>query len=150
MTTTTSLQQRISNPIQIFDFSYQSYIIPFHTFEFLPSAAHSHNHTIPTIRHMQPIEVTWRPPQPFLHYQRLYWGIHCYLRAPPDPEHHADAQQYLEALIESRQLMTHFSDGRALQDDRIRWVREWIRAMPSDCNECSDAETVEHDIESER
>lgn len=122
---------------------------PFQTFEFPPYVYQYHHHTYPSHYNQHQIEVTWRPPQTFLHYQRLYWGIDCYLRAPPIPERLADAQQYLQALIESRQLMTHYCEQRALQDNRIRWVREWIRATPTDCGECSDAETVAHGMEDE-
>ena len=120
-------------------------MIHFNSHEFIPHYPSLH-HTLhfPT-GSLPPLEVTWRPPHPSMHYQHLYRGICCYLRAPPRPERLAEAQQYLTELIESRHLMIHPCNERVLQDDRIRWVREWIRAMPINCDECSDAETVEEE-----
>ena len=87
-----------------------------------------------------PVQVTWRPPQTYLHYDQLYRGIYEYLRAPPDHQHRAVALHYLHELRASR------SNDNYLQDHRIRWVEEWLKALPDDRAECSGADT---DVEEE-
>ena len=90
------------------------------------------------------LEVAWRPPQTHLHYDRLYYGIYEYLREPPTFGHLTDAQAYLQGLIRSRDLFELRTDEYRLQCHHILWVQEWIKAVPYDTDECSDADTVEN------
>ncbi len=90
----------------------------------------------------QHVEVSWRPPQTFLHYHELYCGIYEYLRAPPDPEHHEGAVEYLTRLRHNRTIYRLLPSVLRLQDHRILWVMEWLKAMPDDV--ASDSDTIEH------
>ena len=93
------------------------------------------------------VQVTWRPPQTYLHYNELYAGIYEYLREPPAHQHKAAAQEYLTNLRESN-FFPLASNPSYIQNHRIRWVQEWLKALPEDQDECSDAETEVHqDIE---
>ena len=87
---------------------------------------------------MTPV-VTWRPPQARLHYTELYSGIYEYLRQPPSNRFRNHAMEYLRDI--RRNLDVPFP-YRHMQQDRIAWILEWIRALPDDSDECSDADTV--------
>ncbi len=90
-------------------------------------------------------EVNWRPPQTYLHYQELYGGIYEFLREPPNPAHRFDAIEYLMSLQRSRTEYQLIPSERRLQEHRICWVLEWLKAMQvsDDDSECSDADTAE-------
>ena len=68
--------------------------------------------------------VTWRPPQASLHYGELYRGLWEFVRKPPRREAEPRGREYLATLCE-------WPHGR-LQCDRIRWVREWLDALPAE------------------
>ena len=91
------------------------------------------------------IEVTWRPPLTFLHYNELYHGVYEYLRAPPVPELRSVAVEYLADLQYNYNAFDLIPNVRRLQGDRITWVREWLKAMPELSGDYSDADTVEHE-----
>ena len=82
------------------------------------------------------LTVTWRPPQQFLHYQDLYWGIYEYLRAPPVHEKRCKAVSYLSDLNNG-----YRSYQLTLQYHRILWTREWLKTFD---DSDSDADTVEN------
>jgi hypothetical protein len=91
--------------------------------------------------HHQQVEVTWRPPQTHLHYTALYCGIYEYLRAPPANRYRTQALTYLDAIHANNNA--HYRDNvRHMQNHRILWIREWLKSLPDDDGECSDAETV--------
>jgi hypothetical protein len=87
------------------------------------------------------VDVTWRPPQIFLHYDGLYRGIYEYLRAPPSNEKREAALQYLSDIRENNPPHP-LNPYNFIQHHRILWIVEWIKALPDDSGECSDAETV--------
>lgn len=92
------------------------------------------------------VEVTWRPPQRYLHYHELYCGIYEYLRAPPSNAWRLPACEYLAAI---RRNVNSLSPARMhLQLHRITWVQEWLKALPDDSDECSEAETEAGDDDS--
>ena len=93
----------------------------------------------------RPIEVTWRPPYDFLHYNDLYYGLYEYLRAPPAPEFKDEATNYLADLRRNSLMFDLIPEIRRLQNDRIIWVVEWLKAVPNNTEDCSDADTVEHE-----
>jgi hypothetical protein len=94
------------------------------------------------------VPVTWRPPQPYLHYNELYRGIYEYLRSPPSNRYKTAALRYLDDIIRNNTLP--FSANRHyIQNHRILWIREWLRMLPDDEGECSDAGTVAHDSDLE-
>jgi hypothetical protein len=89
--------------------------------------------------HLQ-VEVTWRPPQTFLHYNELYRGIYEYLRAPPSNDKRGVAIQYLNDIRANNTFPSN--PWNFIQHHRIIWIEEWLNALPDDSDECSDAETV--------
>jgi hypothetical protein len=89
-------------------------------------------------------EVSWRPPQTYLHYHLLYCSIYEYLRAPPTNQHRADAAEYLVGLQGNLARCNLISSEHRLQVHRIIWTLEWLKALPDDSGECSDADTVEN------
>jgi hypothetical protein len=93
-------------------------------------------------------EVTWRPPQIHLHYNELYIGIYEYLRAPPNRRHEAAALVYLADIQQSNHYPLS-ANVHYIQNHRILWIREWLKALPFDAGECSDAETVVHEYQEE-
>jgi hypothetical protein len=88
-----------------------------------------------------PVQVTWRPPQTFLHYEELYRGIPEYLRAPPVGTYATAAVNYLGAIYRNifPDMPSHL---HCLQNHRVLWIREWLYALPDDASECSDTDTV--------
>ena len=64
--------------------------------------------------------VTWWPSDGRLHYAALCCGIYEYLRQPPCIARLGEAIQYLADL--NRYPLA------PMQQDRIRWTSEWIRA----------------------
>lgn len=120
---------------------YQSSSIPlFYVSEWAEHSPHR-------IRQMQP-EITWRPPQVYLHYNELYVGIFEYLRAPPNKQYEADALTYLSD-IRRNNIYPFSANAHYIQNHRILWIQEWLKALPYDSGECSDAETVTHSAEYE-
>ena len=99
------------------------------------------------IRQIQ-AEVTWRPPQVYLHYNELYVGIFEYLRAPPNKHYEAAALTYLSG-IRRNNIYPFSANTHYIQNHRILWIQEWLKALPDDTGECSDAETVTHSAEYE-
>jgi hypothetical protein len=97
----------------------------------------------PSTLNRAPVECTWRPPQTFLHYNALYAGIYEYLRAPPDHNYKGRALRYLEGIRESN-MHPYSTNPHYIQNHRILWIQEWLKALPNDQDECSDAETVTH------
>jgi len=91
------------------------------------------------LSHVQ-VQVSWRPPQQYLHYRELYVGIYEYLRAPPSVHHRTAALLYLEAIRENN-IYPFSMNSHYIQNHRILWIQEWLKAMPDDSTECSDAET---------
>lgn len=87
------------------------------------------------------VEVTWRPPQRHLHYNELYRGIYEYLRAPPHNDRREAALRYLND-IRANNVFPYNASTCYMQNDRIQWIQEWIKALPDDSGECSDADTV--------
>ena len=90
------------------------------------------------------IDISWRPPLTYLHYNELYCGIYEYLRAPPDPQFRESAVEYLMDLQQNSVMYNLIPKIRRLQTDRIMWVLEWLKAMPECPEVSSDADTVEH------
>lgn len=89
---------------------------------------------------MTPLEVTWRPPQRYLHYPELYHGIYEWLRAPPQNRWREAAFEYLAAIRRNMNIPNRFP-LRMLQEHRVTWILEWIKALPDDSDEVSGAET---------
>lgn len=86
------------------------------------------------------VDVTWRPPQTVLHYSELYRGIYEYLRAPPSNDKREAALQYLSDIRANS--TSPVNPYNCIQHHRILWIEEWLKALPDDSGECSDAETV--------
>ena len=72
--------------------------------------------------------VTWRPPDPDLHYTDLYTGIYEYLREAPVSGREPEAREYLTSLRNNTAAPYHSPHAR-LQRDRIAWVRAWLREV---------------------
>ncbi len=94
------------------------------------------------------VQVTWRPPQTYLHYNELYRGIYEYLRSPPSNRYKAAALRYLDDITRNNAYPLS-ANRHYIQNHRILWIREWLSMLPDDEEECSDAETVVHDIDFE-
>jgi hypothetical protein len=90
-------------------------------------------------------EINWRPPQTHLHYHALYCGIYEFLREPPSRSFRNAAVEYLMKLQRSRTEYQLIPSERRLQEHRIAWVLEWLKAMPDDEGDdsASDADTAE-------
>ena len=71
-------------------------------------------------------------------------GIYEYLRAPPNRRHETAAREYLASVQQSAVDMLYSMELHTIQTHRVIWILEWLRALPDDTNECSDAETVVH------
>ena len=95
-----------------------------------------------------PLDILWRPPQIHLHYYDLYAGICEFLRKPPDNRHRTDALLYLE-VIRRNNIPPFKSNPNYIQNHRILWIKEWLKALPDDTADCSDAETEEFNEEGE-
>ncbi len=85
----------------------------------------------------------WKPPRhPHLHYTTLYYGVYEYLLSPPCAARQQDAQKYLHNILYTLELWpTMREDVRRLQEHRVQWVREWIRAIPEEDYD-TDSDTV--------
>jgi hypothetical protein len=86
------------------------------------------------------VAVSWRPPQTYLHYNELYCGIYEYLRAPPANQYRAQALEYM-VNIQQNSIIRLPEEVSRMQRHRIAWIREWLKALPCNEQECSDAET---------
>ena len=85
---------------------------------------------VPQHAHVKKVWVTWRPPDPLLHYTDLYAGVYEFLREAPVPGRAQGAREYLASLLNNtinNTVLLYHSPGAQLQRDRIAWVRAWLR-----------------------
>lgn len=91
------------------------------------------------IGHLHP-EITWLPPQRYLHYTALYFGIYEWLRAPPSFSRRNQAQLYLTSLRQNLQQIPHGCEIREMQVHRIDWTTAWLACLLRE-DVMSDADT---------